>query len=104
MKYIREIGTACYINRKLKTLFSYVFVFLFYILRHDIYFTMVVLLVEELGHVVLAAGNIQLGWVWSVITHMAKWLPPFGEAATRLFQALPNVVDDADVVPEQMGR
>ena len=91
-------------DRKLKTLFSYVFVFLFYILRHDIYFTMVVLLVEELGHVVLAAGNIQLGWVRSVITHMAKWLPPFGEAATRLFQALPNVVDDADVVPEQMGR
>ena len=60
MKYIREIVTACYMDRKLKTLFSYVFVFLFHILRHDIYFTMVVLLVEELGHVVLAAGNIQL--------------------------------------------
>ena len=67
-------------NRKLKTLFSYVFVFLFYILRHDIYFTMVVILVEELGHVVLATGNIQLGWVWPVIAHMAKWLPSLGEA------------------------
>ena len=65
---------------------------------------MVVILVEELGHVVLATGNIQLGWVRPVIAHVAKWLPPLGEAATRLFQALPNVVDDADVVPEQMGR
>ena len=65
---------------------------------------MVVLLVEELGHVVLATGNIQLGQVWPVIAYMAKRLPPFGEAATWLFQALPNAVDDADVVPEQMSR
>ena len=65
---------------------------------------MVGILVEELGHVVLAIGNIHLGWVRPVIAHMSKWLPPPGKAATRLFQALPNVVDDADGVPEQMGR
>ena len=63
-----------------------------------------IFLVEELGHVVLPACNLQLGEVGPVVADVSERFAHLRGAATDWLQASTQVVQDTYVVLEEMSR